>query len=179
MIPHVKLPPFPQSAPADQDAGIEIDPRVLKEDLEECLSTIDPLGKFAVFETPESFPNPGIVLNKGGAIGLPLSRRDAEAVIEACHQAPFGKGEHMYVDVKVRKTWELSKDEFRITNGAWYPFLQDVVSKVSAGLGISSTGKDVTAELYKPLLYDEGAMFKPHQECVCIVHMLSTSINNT
>jgi len=36
--------------------------------------------------------------------------------------------------------------------------------KVSAGLGVDASGKGVSAELYKMLLYDNGAMFKPHQE---------------
>lgn len=38
------------------------------------------------------------------------------------------------------------------------------MAKVAAGLGVDKTGRGVTAELYKMLLYDEGAMFKAHQE---------------
>lgn len=148
----VTLPPFPGAADAALDLGIEIDPRILKEDLEECLSTIDPLGKFAIFETLETFPNPGLVLDKGGPIGLPLSKRGAEAVIEASKQGRSGR---YYSDVN--RISQISKDEFRITNGAWSRFLQDVVMKVSARLGIDSTGKGVTAELEEVVLYGEDS----------------------
>jgi hypothetical protein len=34
----------------------------------------------------------------------------------------------------------------------------------STGLGIHAAGMGISAELYKMLLYDKGAMFKPHQE---------------
>lgn len=39
-----------------------------------------------------------------------------------------------------------------------------ILAKVNAGLGVDPAGKGVTAELYKLLLYEEGAMFKAHQE---------------
>jgi len=49
-------------------------------------------------------PNPGLYLNHGGTIGLPLSGRDAQAIIAASHQAPFERGEQTTVDKSVRKT---------------------------------------------------------------------------
>jgi hypothetical protein len=150
--------------------GAEPPPRIpcneeeLKRAVEESLDNIQSNGSFAVFEQPESYPNPGLYLNHGGNIGLPLSDRDAQAIVAASHAAPFGKGEETIVDTNVRKTWEISSSDFKVRNPAWKPFLQTVVAKVSCGLGVDSTGKGVSAELYKMLLYDEGAMFKPHQE---------------
>lgn len=136
----------------------------IRKDLGLCLKYIQPFGTFAIFETLQEAPNPGIFLRNGGTVGLPLSDRDAEALVAASHQAPFGKGEQTIIDTSVRKTWELSAADFELKNPAWPAFLDRVVSKVAAGLGVNSTGQGVTAQLYKILLYDEGAMFKPHQE---------------
>lgn len=123
--------------------------------------------KFRLFRSLRAPPkslNPGLHLKNGGSIGLPLSNRDAEVIIAASHAAPFGKGEQTVVDSSVRKTWELSPSEFRIRNPAWSDFLRGIVTKVSGRLGVDATGKGVEAELYKMLLYDEGGMFKAHQE---------------
>jgi hypothetical protein len=138
----------------------------LCEELDECLSNVQSDGSFALFEHLSNPINPGICLKNGELIGLPLTNRDAQVIVAASHAAPFGKGEETLVDSSVRKTWELSAGDFRIRNPAWEPFLKSIVAKVSAGLGVDATGKGVAAELYKMLLYDEGAMFKPHQELV-------------
>lgn len=103
-------------------------------------------------------------MKNGELIGLPLSNRDAQVIVAPSHAAPFGKGEETLVDSSVRKTWELSASDFQIRNSAWQPFLQSIVAKVSAGLGVDATDQGVSADLYKTLLYDEGAMFKPHQD---------------
>lgn len=56
-------------------------------------------------------PNPGLKLADLGAVGLPLSTREADAVRSRCRQAPFGKGERTLVDKTVRDTWELDAKE--------------------------------------------------------------------
>lgn len=136
----------------------------LRARLDDCLSNIQSSGSFALFAHLKNPPNPGLHLKNGGTIGLPLSDRDAEVIIAASHAAPFGKGEETIVDSSVRKTWELSPTDFGIRNPAWQEFLKSIVAQVSAGLGVDMTGDAVSAELYKLLLYDEGAMFKAHQE---------------
>lgn len=138
--------------------------QAIKEAIHKCLNNVQGAGSFAVFENLGTPPLPGLHLKKGGNIGLPLSDRDAQAIIAESHQAPFGKGEETIVDQSVRKTWELSPDDFTLTNPAWKPFVDGIVSKVSTGLGVDAAGRGVSAELYKLLLYDEGALFKPHQE---------------
>jgi len=156
--------PSQQPATKESDHLVDLGPQELKEGLEECLTSIEGDGSFALFEPLQDPPNPGIYLKEGGLVGLPLSYRDAEAIIAASHQAPFGKGDETLVDTSVRKTWEVSPGYFELKNPAWQPFIKTVVAKVSAGLGVDATGNGVSAELYKMLLYDEGALFKPHQE---------------
>jgi hypothetical protein len=136
----------------------------LKADLDNCLSGLKGDGSFALFERLENALNPGIYLKDGGLIGLPLNDHDAELITKASHAAPFGKGEETIVDTTVRKTWELSPRDFELKNPAWEPFVKSIVVKVSSGLGVDAAGNGVSAELYKMLLYDEGAMFQPHQE---------------
>jgi hypothetical protein len=152
-------PSSPESEPEFND--LTSTQQELRADLYECLTNIQSNGSFALFEQLPNPPNPGLCLKNGGSIGLPLTERDAQVIVAASHAAPFGKGEETLVDDSVRKTWELSASEFEIRNSAWGAFLEGIVEKVGKGLGV---GKGVRAELYKMLLYDEGAMFKPHQE---------------
>ena len=140
-------------------------PEAIRRDLHECLKSIEVSGSFATHGTIKNPPNPDIFLTKGGGlIGLPLSKQDADTLIAASHRAPFGKGEQTILDTSVRKTWELSPADFEIRNPEWVEFLSSIVFKASVNLGIDTVGQGVCAQLYKLLLYDEGAMFKAHQE---------------
>jgi hypothetical protein len=158
---------------------IESNKTALRADLEECLTIIASQGTFAFFEGFDVAPNPGIQLNNGGIVGLPLSDRDAQSIVMASHKAPYGKGERTIMDDSVRKTWEISRADFTITNPAWQRFIHSVARKVSASLGINVAGKGVSAELYKILLYDKGTMFKPHQEYVATFHQLKAVLIGT
>lgn len=76
----------------------------IKQGLQECFDNIQSDGSFALFEPLDCPPNPGLYLkNGGGTIGLPLSARDAQAIVAASHAAPFGKGEETIVDTRVSK----------------------------------------------------------------------------
>ncbi|TVY44089.1 hypothetical protein LOCC1_G004493, partial [Lachnellula occidentalis] len=169
---------IPSQEPATRDSTqlVDLDAEELKEGLDECLSNIEGDGSFALFEPLINPPNPGIYLKEGGVVGLPLSDRDAEAIIAASRQAPFGKGEDTLVDTSVRKTWEVSPTNFELKNPAWQLFVKTVVARVSTGLGVDATGNGVSAELYKMLLYDEGALFKPHQDSEKAPRMFATLV---
>jgi hypothetical protein len=104
---------------ASEKSNISMSEEDIREGLESCLEHIQPFGTFAVFNTYTDAPNPGIHLMEGGSIGLPLSDRDADALIAASHQAPFGKGEQTIVDTNIRKTWEISAADFELKNPAW------------------------------------------------------------
>jgi hypothetical protein len=106
-----------------------------------------------------------------------LTERDAQLIVVASHAAQFGKGEQIIVGEKVRKMWEFSPRDFDITNPAWKAFSDSIVAKPSAGLGADATRDDVSAELYKMLLYDKGPMLKQHQEWVLasvLLHPISS-----
>lgn len=52
------------------------------------------------------------------------------------------------------------------SNGAWHGWLDGVVRTAAEDLGVAGSPNSVPAELYKMLLYEEGALFKPHKEYV-------------
>nr|POF13111.1 hypothetical protein CFP56_10259 [Quercus suber] len=97
-------------------------------------------------------------------VGLPLSDRDAEALVEVCHLAPFGKGEDNIVDTSVCKTWELSPDDFELRDPAWDTFSRKVVTRASADLQVDQLGGQVSAELRALQLDEEGSIFEPDQD---------------
>lgn len=97
----------------------------------------------------------------GRSIRVPLRPHQALEVIKLARQAPFGRGAETIVDRSVRNTWERDPTQFQITNPAWEDAIHKACSFVAKELGITAP---ITAELYKMLIYEEGAMFKPHTE---------------
>jgi hypothetical protein len=132
-----------------------------REKLRECLDSIQHEGTFSAFHHFTSYVNPGLHLSNHGSVGLPLSRRDAEAITSVCKQSPFGKGEQTIVDTSVRKTWELDCTEFRCENPAWTGFVDGLVKQAVEDLGVQVATR---AERYKLLLYEKGAFFKAHKD---------------
>ncbi|KAF4631480.1 hypothetical protein G7Y89_g6651 [Cudoniella acicularis] len=90
-------PPSTESA----ESAVFININTIRDGLDECLSKIESSGTFALFVLPDNPPNPGLYLKNGGTIGLPLSDRDAQAIVAASHAAPFGKGEETLVDTSL------------------------------------------------------------------------------
>lgn len=140
---------------------------VLRSQILDCLDGIHSAGSFAMADYNVEHVHPGLVVNGVGPIRFPLYSDDATALIEVSRQAPFGKGTATVVDETVRRTWEIDGKEVSFKNEAWNRWLQRVVEKVSEGLGIPGGGVGtVQADLYKLLLYEEGAFFQPHKEYV-------------
>ena len=121
-------------------------------------------GNFATSGPLSNANNPGLFVKGIGKVGLPLSDRDAADLSRASHEAPFGKGNATFVDLKVRKTWELNSNQFELRNPAWPATLQEVVEKVAEELGVVDGASSVRAEMHKLLLYEPGAFFDKHRE---------------
>jgi hypothetical protein len=98
-----------------------------------------------------------------GRLKLPLSHAGAESLKAVCEQGPFGRGTSTVVDTRVRNTWQLSPDKFRMTDGrSWDSVLASVVPQLCRGLG--QDPNKVEAQLYKLLLYEQGSFFAPHKD---------------
>ena len=130
------------------------------------IKSVHSAGSFATFASFEKFVLPGIHVDGVGAIRLPLSSEDAQSLIRTSRRAPFGKGGQTLVDETVRKTWEIDGSKVSFSNEAWHSWLKGVVGTAAKDLGVAGAPQSVRAELYKMLLYEEGAMFKPHKEYV-------------
>lgn len=138
----------------------------VKEQLFGNLEQIQRSGKFYSFFQPDSSaPNPGLEID-GRGFGLPLHEHDALAIISKCHRAPYGKGTETIVNESYRKTWEIDATRIQLRHPAWPAELEKIVKTACDGMGIAGGTSAVEAQLYKLLVYEEGAMFKQHKESV-------------
>ncbi|KAI1767563.1 hypothetical protein GGR53DRAFT_99628 [Hypoxylon sp. FL1150] len=131
-------------------------------DLREALESIACKGDFAALQAiPRGRCDPDIFVQDVGRVDLPLSEAQAKQLIAKSHQAPFGKGSDTIVDTSVRNTWELDPSRFEIRGASWQSQLDAMLCRVRDQLGITAP---ITAELYKMLVYEKGAMFKAHTD---------------
>ncbi|KAJ9616980.1 hypothetical protein H2200_000701 [Cladophialophora chaetospira] len=118
--------------------------------------------------------NPGLCLNDHGAIDLPLSKSAAESIISKSKQSPFGKGSETLVDTAIRKSWELDQSQFELCNPKWTLTLNKITNDVYEGLLLDVGLENIDVHLYKLLLYEEGAFFKPHKDSEKVPGMFGT-----
>lgn len=134
-------------------------------DINQAMAGIKAVGDFAAFAPIQGEFEPVIQVNGVGNIKLPLGEAQARQIIGKAHQAPYGKGSETLVDVSVRRTFELDPDQFEMANPVhWSKIVNKQLGVVLQKLGVDSKGVLVHAELYKMLIYEEGAMFKAHTE---------------
>lgn len=144
--------------------------------LQDCLDDVKAAGSFAAQFHSSLYPNPGLYIKGIGLVGLPLSTKDAKAIIRCSKQAPFGRGDETVVDISVRRTWELDTSKFEIRNPAWVEYLSDLKSKAIDALGVSASPSDIRAEPYKLLLYEKDAFFKAHRDTEKVPGMFGTLV---
>jgi hypothetical protein len=138
----------------------------LKSALLDRIAKVHGAGLFATSKSFERFPLPGIIVDQVREMSIPLTPDHASSLIQQSPHAPFGKGDQTVVDEEVRKTWEIDGKNVSFSNKLWHGWLKDVVSEVARELGVAGDPDNVRADLHKMLLYDKGAMFKPHKEYV-------------
>ncbi|OTA97951.1 hypothetical protein M434DRAFT_26350 [Hypoxylon sp. CO27-5] len=143
-----------------------------KSELLNALDSIYPASSFSGF-APVQCHDPDIFVQDVGRIDLPLSETQAKELALKSHQAPYGKGSETIVDTSVRNTWELNPDQFEIRAPDWSKVLDAVLAYVRKKLAIRPL---ISAELYKMLLYEEGAMFKAHTDTEKVPRMFGTLV---
>lgn len=169
------LPSGPQHNQIRNDPGLgaEDDPTVeyhsdadsedYKSSLIEILANVQTFGSFATSGRVPGDVITGLSVHDVGRISFPLIETQAKEIIGVCHQAPFGRGSQTIVDESVRKTWELNLDRFDLLNPAWPSVIKQVTKQVAQELGCPPEAS-IRASLYKMLLYEKGAMFRPHKD---------------
>ena len=141
--------------------------------LVEALDAIDRPGDVAAAGDRE-LTMPGLEVEGLGAVGLPLSRAQARALIRRCRQAPYGKGTQTLVDTDVRRVWEMDPAQFELTNPKWKALIRSIVEEVKQRLGLDEC--KLSAHLYKLLLYEKGSFFLPHRDGERLDAMVATLI---
>jgi hypothetical protein len=155
-------------ADSDPDVSSQDSTLDLKQGLSDALGLIQSDAKFAAFDQLDGFVDPKVFVPGIGHIQLPLQEQTARSLIQACHQAPFGKGEQTIVDISVRNTWELNADQFELRSPTWAKYIKQITRSALKELGFNEDDMfGVRAEVYKLLVYEKGALFKPHKEYVC------------
>lgn len=136
----------------------------IKKSLESTLSDVKWSGSFLTSGSFGKAFNPGLEVFGAGLIGLPLSAAVAKNIIQASHASPFGKGSKTLIDESIRNSWELNADQFSLRNPAWKTQIANLLTEVVSGLGLIAEPTEIQAEIYKLVLYEEGAFFLPHQD---------------
>ncbi|PGH11888.1 hypothetical protein AJ80_06953 [Polytolypa hystricis UAMH7299] len=148
----------------------------VKKTIQQALDGIEADGDFACFREVDGALNPGLHVSGLGPIGLPLSSREAKALIDICHRSPFGKGSETLVDTSVRKCWELDAKQFDLKHPGWEDELWKITADVADKLGVLSPAENIRAERYKLLIYEEGAFFLPHEDSPKADRMFGTLV---
>ncbi|KAJ3510104.1 hypothetical protein NLJ89_g4866 [Agrocybe chaxingu] len=151
----------------------------LRDDLEEALddSNFSFQGSFYHASVLVNAPNPCLHISGLGLVGLPLSKRDAKALMSCATMAAFGHGERTVVDKEVRDTWEIEPSRVMFVNQGWEQYINGVVChEVCKSLGVTIWNTPPRMELYKLLLYEKGSHFLPHQDTQKTNGMFATVI---
>jgi len=78
------------------------------------------------------------------------------------------------VDTAVRKSWQIDPEQFELRSTECQSRIKAVVQKVTNDLDVACGPEHVVPQLYKLLLYEEGAFFLPHQDSEKVDHMFGT-----
>ncbi|MBY0514000.1 MAG: 2OG-Fe(II) oxygenase, partial [Gemmataceae bacterium] len=108
-----------------------------------------------------SVVDPGLDVDGLGRVPVPLKRGAAKSLIAACRVAPYGKGTETRVDTRVRKTYELDPQQFRLGTG-WNEAIAEATRTAADALGLPADRLE--ARLYKLLVYEKGGFFLPHRD---------------
>jgi hypothetical protein len=129
--------------------------------LEQALAGVRRPGDFEVHGSLDA-PMPRIVVRDAGVLSFPVPSGQVKAIIAQCERAPYGRGRETILDTTVRNVWQLAPSRLDIRGKSWPETFERILSICAEGLGC--TGANVSAEIYKLLVYDEGAFFKAHRD---------------
>ncbi len=111
-------------------------------------------GSFATSGSLPDAANPGLFLKGVGKIGLPLSERDAKAIVNISREAPSGESTKKNIDEPERKACGVEADQVEFRNPRWSKTVQNAVSKSIEQLGVLGGESSVRADLHKIILYE-------------------------
>ena len=105
-------------------------------------------------------------MEDGEQLAFPLIDYQAKRLRSFSEKAPFGKGMDTVLDESIRKAWQIDAEKVKFCDSERLgTALRSIVSNCTAFLGMSiSQQENITANLYKLLLYEPGGHFKKHRD---------------
>src|SRR5262245_66113232 len=96
--------------------------------MKELIALMDQVQTSGAFSVGGTLPSilPGLHVNGVGPLGLPLTEHQAQALIQVSELAPYGRGEETIVDPAVRRSWQISADDFELSNPQWNEALRKI-----------------------------------------------------
>jgi hypothetical protein len=107
-------------------------------------------------------PMPRLDIDGVGTVSFPIPPSQAREIIGQSTQAPYGKGDQTLIDTQVRKVWQVASEKIHLGGSTWTATLETILRRVTEELGCGKL--DVSAELYKLLVYDPGSFFLAHRD---------------
>mgnify|MGYP001274333180 CR=1 FL=1 len=129
--------------------------------LEELIKGIQRPGDFFASGSLE-IPMPRVEVEGVGTLSFPVPENQIQQLVRQATRAPYGRGEETILDESVRKVWQLPPEKVRIGGKSWPTNFEVILQQVAKGLGCE--GLQVSAELYKLLVYDTGGFFLAHRD---------------
>ena len=114
--------------------------------LRDCLDNVHN-GRFATSGALQNANNPGIFIPKLGVVGLPMSHRDAEAIMGTVHEDRDGADRPGSIDPPLSGSCELSPDQFELQNPLWPRTLTEAVEKTVKDFCITKQIKSLKTEI--------------------------------
>jgi len=132
-----------------------------KKEILDILCEVKGSGKF-VSNHINQFVFPNLEINEVGELSFPINEVQAKSLIDIAQKAPFGIGKNTIIDTNVRSAWEIDANQLNFKGTQWEEFLSKAITKTKKDLGIESY--NVSAFLYKMLIYETGDFFLSHRD---------------
>ncbi|MFN0203750.1 MAG: 2OG-Fe(II) oxygenase [Bacteroidia bacterium] len=143
----------------------------ITEDILEFIKNITSNGTYSAFGKKD-FILPRLSIKGFGELALPITELQARELIKAAHKAPFGKGSQTILDENVRSAWEIDANDLTFKSAKWEKWLEELVKEAKIQLGVGN--QEVSASLYKMLIYEKGSFFTWHKDSEKEKNMFAT-----
>lgn len=110
-----------------------------------------------------------------GPLKFPITAAVARKLRAVAQPSPFGLREQTLHDRSVRDTWEIGERHVKIAQRQWAPVLASHVRALQAELGLPED-REIEAVFDKLLIYEEGQLFKSHQDSEKDDEMVATLV---
>ncbi len=121
----------------------------------------------------DSLPLPHLHVTNVGPIALPLQPPQVDALHAVSVPAPFGRGAETVVDTSVRSCRQIDAQTISLS-ASWETAIQQLANRYESTLGVENA--NVTAQLYKLVLYKPGDFFKKHKDTEKAPGMFATLV---